>query len=68
MLKTVSELNNDLLGIHKKAKEQKIHDNYTQNNTNNSIFVGSSSELLDMINEGRSRTKALQNDIEDIDE
>ena len=69
MLKTVSELNNDLLGIHQKARDvQKIDNKYTQNTTNNSIFVGSSSELLDMLNEGRSRTKPLQNDTEDINE
>ena len=65
MLKTVSELNNDLLGIHQKAKDvQKDNNKYTQNTTNNSIFVGSSSELLDMLNEGRSRTKPVQNDTE----
>ena len=69
MLKTVSELNNDLLGIHQKAKDvQKDNNKYTQNTTNNSIFVGSSSELLDMLNEGRSRNKSLQNDAENIDE
>jgi hypothetical protein len=69
MLKTVSELNNDLLGIHQKAKDvQKDNNKYTQNTTNNSIFVGSSSELLDMLNEGRSRTKPVQNDTEYIDE
>jgi len=70
MLKTVSELNNDLLGIHQKSKEMnKVDNKYTQNTTNNSIFVGSSSELLDMLNEGRSRTKALHNDIiEEVDE
>ena len=69
MLKTVSELNNDLLGIHQKAKDvQKDNNKYTQNTTNNSIFVGSSSELLDMLNEGRSRTKPVHNDIEYIDE
>ena len=69
MLKTVSELNNDLLGLHQKAKDvQKNNNKYTQNTTNNSIFVGSSSELLDMLNEGRSRTKPAQNDIEYIDE
>ena len=69
MLKTVSELNNDLLGIHQKAKDvQKDNNKYTQNTTNNSIFVGSSSELLDMLNEGRSRNKSLQNDTENINE
>jgi hypothetical protein len=69
MLKTVSELNNDLLGIHQKAKDvQKDNNKYTQNTTNNSIFVGSSSELLDMLNEGRSRTKPVQNDTEYLDE
>jgi hypothetical protein len=70
LLKTVSELNNDLLDVHQKSTNmQKVDNKYTQNTTNNSIFVGSSSELLDMLNEGRSRTKALQNDvIEEIDE
>ncbi len=69
LLKTVSELNNDLLGVHQKSEDiKKVNNKYTQNTTNNSIFVGSSSELLDMLNEGRSRNKALHNDTEDIDE
>jgi len=70
MLKTVSELNNDLLGMHQKARDiQKTENKYTQNTTNNSIFVGSSSELLDMLNESRSTKKALQDDIiEDTNE
>ena len=63
MLKTVSELNNDLLGIHQKSNDiSKSQGKYTQNTTNNSIFVGSSSELLDMLNESRSRHKTLLED------
>jgi len=31
-----------------------------KNTTNNSIYVGSTSELQDLINKDRSRTKALE--------
>lgn len=68
LLKTVSEMNNDLIGIHQKASDiNKIE--YKQNNTtNNSIYVGSTSDLQDLINQSRSRNKALQNEIEHTDD
>jgi len=68
LLKTVSEMNNDLIGIHQKASDiNKIE--YKQNNTtNNSIYVGSTSDLQDLINQSRSRNKLLQDEIESTDD
>ena len=63
MLKTVSEINKDVLELHKKVsdienKEKKLVQN---NTTNNSFFVGSTSELQDLINPQRSKNKLLEN-------
>mgnify|MGYP003113130979 CR=1 FL=1 len=62
MLKTVSEMNKDVLEVHdkvKKIKEDKY--NLTQKNTtNNTIYVGSTSELQDLINPDRSKGKDIK--------
>jgi len=62
MLKTVSEMNKDVLDVHdkvKKIKEDKY--NLTQKNTtNNTIYVGSTSELQDLINPDRSSGKDIK--------
>jgi len=62
MLKTVSEMNKDVLEVHdkvKKIKEDKY--NLTQKNTtNNTIYVGSTSELQDLINPDRSSGKDIK--------
>tara|TARA_Y100000004_G_scaffold194401_1_gene258890 strand:+ start:808 stop:1254 length:447 start_codon:yes stop_codon:yes gene_type:complete len=62
MIKTVSEVNKDVLDLHdkmKKIKEDKY--NLTQKNTtNNTIYVGSTSELQDIINPERSSGKDIK--------
>lgn len=63
LIKTVSDVNKDLIDLHKKTKEIKKEDNkYVQKNTtNNAFYVGSTSELQDIINSSRSRTKSIEN-------
>lgn len=59
LLKTVADMNKDLLDLHQKAKSVKKETVNVKNTTNNSIYVGSTSELQDLINKDRSRNKAL---------
>lgn len=60
LLKTVADMNKDLLDLHQKAKNVKKETVSVKNTTNNSIYVGSTSELQDIINTGRSRLKATE--------
>jgi len=55
MLKTVADANKDLLEMHKKVKELESAEGPSSvtNNQTNAIYVGSSSELLDIINPKR---------------
>jgi hypothetical protein len=59
LLKTVADMNKDLLSLHQQAKAVKKETVNVKNTTNNSIYVGSTSELQDLINKDRSRSKAL---------
>lgn len=62
MLKTVSEMNKDVLEVHDKVKKIK-EDKYSlsqKNTTNNTIYVGSTSELQDLINPDRSSGKDIK--------
>jgi len=59
LLKTVSEMNKDLIDLYQKTKHVKKEEIKVNNTTNNSIYVGSTSELQDLINKDRSRRKAL---------
>jgi len=60
LLKTVADMNKDLLDLHQKAKAVKKETVNVKNTTNNSIYVGSTSDLQDLINTGRSRIKATE--------
>lgn len=60
LLKTVSEMNKDLIDLYNKTKQAKKEDIKVNHTTNNSIYVGSTSELQDLINKDRSRNKALE--------
>ena len=66
LIKTVSDVNKDLVDLHKKTKEIKKEDNkYVQKNTtNNAFYVGSTSDLQDIINASRSRNKVIENNDE----
>ena len=67
MIKTVAEVNKDLIDLHKKVKEINKEEININNTTNQSIYVGSTSDLQDLINQERSRTKAITKDIIDTD-
>ena len=59
LIKTVSEINKDIIDIHQRMKSLEQTKVVNNNTTNNSIFVGSTSDLQDLINSARSRKKAL---------
>lgn len=59
LIKTVSEINKDIIDIHQRMKSMEQSKVVQHNTTNNSIFVGSTSDLQDLINSARSRKKAL---------
>lgn len=60
LLKTVADMNKDLLDLHQKAKTVKKETTNVKNTTNNSIYVGSTSDLQDLINKDRSRIKSTE--------
>ena len=56
MIKTVADCNKDLLELHKKMKDLKKEEtNYTT--TNNSLYVGSTKDLQELVNQTRSESK-----------
>ncbi len=59
LIKTVSELNTDLMGMHKTTAEALGTNKVVKNTTNNSIFVGSTRDLQNLINQSRSQLKAI---------
>ena len=63
MIKTVSDVNKDLMDLHKKVKEINKEEININNTTNQSIYVGSTSDLQDLINQERSTKKAISSDI-----
>ena len=65
LIKSVSEANKDLISLHKSIKEIKkedssVHGN-TKNVTNNSIFVGSTKALQDLVKNQRKQLEDLDN-------
>jgi hypothetical protein len=65
LIKNVSDANKDLIELHKKMKD--ITKEETARNvktTNNSIFVGSTKELQDLV---KGKTKKLSGDIIDVE-
>lgn len=66
LLKTIADLNNNVLDVHKKAKDitgTKVE----VKQTNNSVFVGSTKDLQNIINKERSTEKNII-DVETVDE
>jgi len=63
MIKTLSETNRELMDLHNRVKTiRKVDQSVTNNSTTNqSIYVGSTKELQDIINSARSSTKAFDN-------
>jgi len=64
MIKTVAEANKDLLDLHKKMKDIRKEDNTTNNNTttNNAIYVGSTKDLQELVNQSRSASRRIESD------
>jgi hypothetical protein len=65
MIKMVAETNKDLMDLHKTIKEINKEEMTVTNTTNQSIYVGSTSELQDLINQSRSSRKVLKSNEED---
>jgi hypothetical protein len=55
LIKTISELNKDLMDVHDKSEN--IQKEKVTNITNNSIYVGSTTDLQNLINKARSNQK-----------
>jgi len=61
MIKTLSDSNKDLIELHARMKYiRKIESDVTNNTTtNNSLYIGSTKELQNLINSSRSTQKAF---------
>lgn len=66
LLKTMADLNNNVLDVHKKAKDT-TGSKLEVKQTNNSVFVGSTKDLQNLINKERSTEKDMV-DVEAVDE
>ena len=64
LIKTVSELNTDLMELHKTTSDALSGTKIVKNTTNNSIFVGSTKDLQNIINQSRSQLKHLNHEEE----
>jgi hypothetical protein len=65
LIKTISEVNTDLMSMHKTTADALGANKVVKNTTNNSIFVGSTRDLQNIINQTRSQLKAIPT--EDVD-
>ena len=68
LIKSVSDANKDLIDLHKKMKDIKKEDPDSQHAgtiTNNTLFVGSTKELQDMV---KKQVNQIQYDIVDAEE
>ena len=68
LIKTVSEVNTDLMDLHKKMADMDKTEVNVNNTTNNAIYVGSTLELQDMINNDRSSRAKARQDVLDVTE
>lgn len=57
--KQLAEMNKDLMDLHQQKKDVQKETITVKNNTTNAIYVGSTSDLQDLVNKDRSRKKAL---------
>lgn len=58
LLKTMADLNNNVLDVHKKAKDT-TGSKVEVKQTNNSVFVGSTKDLQNLLNKERSTEKNI---------
>jgi len=56
LLKTMADLNNNVLDVHKKAKDT-TSSKVEVKQTNNSVFIGSTKDLQNLLNKERSTNK-----------
>ena len=68
LIKTVSEVNTDLMDLHKKMADMDKTEVNVNNTTNNDIYVGSTLELQDLINNDRSSRAKARQDVLDVTE
>lgn len=57
LLKTMADLNNNMLDVHKKAKDTTATGKTEIKQTNNSVFIGSTKDLQNLLNKERSTDK-----------
>lgn len=58
LLKTMADLNNNVLDVHKKAKDT-TSSKVEVKQTNNSVFIGSTKDLQNLLNKERSTNKDI---------
>jgi hypothetical protein len=56
-------LNNNVLDVHKKAKDTTAPTTTKVNQTNNSVFVGSTKDLQNLLNKDRSTEKPIDAEV-----
>jgi ACT domain-containing protein len=66
ILKTMADLNNNVLSVHKSARDITSGSATKLTQTNNSVFVGSTKDLQNLLNKERSTEKVI--DVEVINE
>lgn len=59
LLKTMADLNNNVLDVHKKAKDTTAPVKTELKQTNNSVFIGSTKDLQNLLNKDRSTEKQV---------
>lgn len=66
LLKTMADLNNNMLDVHKKAKDT-TSTKVEVKQTNNSVFVGSTTDLQNLLNKERSTNKNVEAEVVDVE-
>jgi len=66
MITTVSEANKDLIDLHQKMKVINKEEVNIHNTTNNSLYIGSTKELQNLINTERSTNKKKLEGVHDV--
>lgn len=62
LLKTVADLNNNVLDVHKKAKDTTASKTEVKQ-TNNALFIGSTKDLQNLLNKERSTEKIIEGEV-----
>ena len=62
LLKTMADLNNNMLDVHKKAKDTTSSKTEVKQ-TNNSVFIGSTKDLQNLLNKDRSTEKVIEAEV-----